>query len=50
MDLLIRLGEKVNFTFTVRLSSDGSYGSLRRVSSLLRIILFLTSGEYMWRA
>lgn len=32
MDLLIRLAKKVNFTFDVHLSEDGSYGSLRRVS------------------
>ncbi|EDO35545.1 predicted protein [Nematostella vectensis] len=32
MDLLIRLGEKVNFTYSVSLSEDGSYGSLRRVN------------------
>lgn len=32
MDLLYRLGEKVNFTFDVHLSEDGSYGSLRRVN------------------
>lgn len=32
MDLLNRLAEKVNFTFDVHLSEDGSYGSLRRVS------------------
>lgn len=35
MDLLYRLGEKVNFTFDVHLSEDGSYGSLRRVSLYL---------------
>lgn len=33
MDLLRRLGEKVNFTYDVHLSADGSYGSLRRVST-----------------
>ena len=33
MDLLNRLAEKVNFTFDVHLSEDGSYGSLRRVST-----------------
>ena len=33
MDLLRRLGEKVNFTYDVHLSEDGSYGSLRRVST-----------------
>ena len=33
MDLLKRLGEKVNFTYDVHLSEDGSYGSLRRVST-----------------
>lgn len=33
MDLLRRLGEKVNFTYDVQLSEDGSYGSLRRVST-----------------
>ncbi|XP_031557000.1 glutamate receptor ionotropic, NMDA 1-like [Actinia tenebrosa] len=32
MDLLIRLGEKINFTYSVTLSADGSYGSLRRVN------------------
>ncbi|KAL9984222.1 hypothetical protein ACROYT_G006495 [Oculina patagonica] len=32
MDLLIRLADKVNFTFEVHLSEDGSYGSLRRVN------------------
>lgn len=32
MDLLRRLGEKVNFTYDVHLSEDGSYGSLRRVN------------------
>lgn len=31
MDLLNRLADKVNFTFEVHLSEDGSYGSLRRV-------------------
>lgn len=34
MDLLKRLAKKVNFTFDVHLSEDGSYGSLRRVSAL----------------
>lgn len=33
MDLLNRLADKVNFTFEVHLSEDGSYGSLRRVSN-----------------
>lgn len=33
MDLLKRLADKVNFTFEVHLSEDGSYGSLRRVSN-----------------
>lgn len=32
MDLLKRLAKKVNFTFDVHLSEDGSYGSLRRVN------------------
>lgn len=32
MDLLNRLADKVNFTFEVHLSEDGSYGSLRRVN------------------
>ena len=32
MDLLNRLAEKVNFSYEVHLSEDGSYGSLRRVS------------------
>ena len=37
MDLLNRLADKVNFTFEVHLSEDGSYGSLRRVSNALII-------------
>lgn len=32
MDLLNRLAEKVNFSYEVHLSEDGSYGSLRRVN------------------
>ena len=39
MDLLNRLADKVNFTFEVHLSEDGSYGSLRRVSNVLRIVM-----------
>lgn len=39
MDLLNRLADKVNFTFEVHLSEDGSYGSLRRVSNALRIVI-----------
>lgn len=34
MDLLKRLAKKLNFSFVVHLSEDGSYGSLRRVSAL----------------
>lgn len=51
MDLLNRLADKVNFTFEVHLSEDGSYGSLRRVSYLCfensylkKKILYLNQG------
>ena len=33
IDLLIRLGEKVNFTYSIHLSKDGNYGALTRVSA-----------------